>query len=110
MTKTSKPNKTQTEVAAFIAACNKHGFDYEVANGVVRISKRFTRGDLAAFSDCDMTASCVLDLAPLRGGSVWGTDGGSVGGHAALQSGFFRMNKSGSGARFLAALAATKGN
>lgn len=106
----SKPNKTQAEVAAFIAACNQHGFNYEVSNNVVRISKRFTPGDLAAFSDCDMIASRVLDLAPLRGGSVWGTDGGSVGGHVAVKNGHFVMNKSGSGARFLAALAAAKGN
>ena len=102
-------NKTQTEVAAFIAACAKHGFAYEVSNGIVRISKSFKPGDLDAFADCDAVASRILDLAPLRGGSVWGTDGGSVGGHAAVKSGYFRMNKSGSGARFLAALSAKHG-
>lgn len=101
-------NKTQAEVATFVAACTNHGFDYEVSNGIVRISKRFTPGDLDAFAECDAVASCILDLAPLRGGSVWGTDGGSVGGHAAVKSGFFRMNKSGSGARFLAALSANR--
>lgn len=106
----SKPNKTQAEVAAFIAACNQHGFTYEVDECLVRISKRFTPGDLAAFTACDAAYYEVLRLAPLRGGSVWGTDGGSVGGHVAVKNGRFVMNKSGSGARFLAALAAAKGN
>ena len=101
-------SKTQTEVAAFVTACTNHGFDYEVSNGIVRVSKRFAPGDLKAFAECDAVASCILDLVPLRGGSVWGTDGGSVGGHAAVKSGFFRMNKSGSGARFLAALSAKR--
>lgn len=101
-------NKTQTEVAAFVAACTNHGFDYEVSNGIVRISKSFKPGDLNAFVDCDAVASHILDLAPLRGGSVWGTDSGSVGGHVAVKSGFFRMNKSGSGARFLAVLSAKR--
>jgi hypothetical protein len=50
--------------------------------------------NIVATSD---TIISVLDLAPLKGGSVWGTDGGSIGGAVALQNGQFVMNKSGSG-------------
>jgi hypothetical protein len=37
----------------------------------------------------------ILTTLPHRGGSMWGTDGGSVGGYVALTNGHFEMNLSG---------------
>jgi len=98
-------NKTQEQVARFISECKLEGFSWSVVCGsVVRITKTFTPGDKDAFTACDMMASSVLAFAPLKGGSVWGTDGGSVGGHAGLTNGEFVLNKSGDGKRFISAL------
>lgn len=92
------------QAQAFVAACREHGFTWSASASVVRISKEFTPGDGYAFADCDMVAGDILALAPLKGGSVWGTDGGSVGGHVGLTHGRYELKKSGTGARFLAAL------
>jgi hypothetical protein len=46
----------------------------------------------------------ILDMAPLKGGSVWGTDGGSIGGHVGMKNGQYVLNKSGTGKRFTAAV------
>ena len=101
-------NKTQDQVARFISECHNNGFTWSIACGsVVRISKIFTPGDKDTFTACDMLAGSVLAFAPLKGGSVWGTDGGSVGGHVALTRGEFVMNKSGDGKRFIAVLRKT---
>lgn len=100
--------KTQDQVDAFIEACQKHGFSFEVGRSIVRIKRDFEPGDIEAFIECDMFAGSVLSLAPLRGGSIWGTDGNSVGGHVAIKRGQFVMNKSGEGSRFLKALAKAK--
>jgi hypothetical protein len=52
-----------------------------------------------------MFAEGVLSISGLKGGSVWGTDGGSVGGAVALQTGRFQLNKSGNnGKRFMVEL------
>jgi hypothetical protein len=101
-----KPTKAQEQALEFAVACKQHGFSYEInLGGSVRIFKEFTPGDKQAYSECDMMAGHVLGLAPLKGGSIWGTDGGSVGGYIGLQKGLFTMNKTGTGDRFLKALA-----
>jgi len=99
-------NTIQSNVSSFIAACKANGFTFDASrDSVIRIERRIAIGDKAAFCDCDMSASDILSLVPMKGGSVWGTDGGSIGGHAALMSGRFVMNKSGESAkRFMTAL------
>lgn len=91
-------NNIQAQVKTLLETAAKHKFTV-IADGntVIRITRKFQAGDRQAFCECDMMASSVLDLAPLKGGSVWGTDGGSIGGAIALQNGQFVMNKSGSG-------------
>jgi hypothetical protein len=89
----------------FTAACKQHGFTWSIRGSVLVIKKAIPINDEEAFVYCDMVYWDILALAPLRGGSIWGTDGGSVGGYAALKSGNFVMNKSGEGKRFLTALA-----
>lgn len=84
----------------------KCGFHWEiVSDSVIRIRKRFSSGDKVAFCQADSEAYDVLSHAPLKGGSIWGTDGGSIGGHVGLTNGEYVLNKSGeSGKRFVAAL------
>lgn len=91
-------NNLQAQVKTLIEAATKHKFNIvATSDTIIRITRKFEVGDRQAFCECDMMASSVLDLAPLKGGSVWGTDGGSIGGAVALQNGQFVMNKSGSG-------------
>lgn len=99
----SKAIENQQKVRAFVDACKQHGFQWQVvSDSLVRISKRFPAGDKNEFSNADMVAGGILALAPLKGGSVWGTDGGSVGGMSGLNKGEYVLNKSGeSGKRFL---------
>jgi hypothetical protein len=97
--------KDQQNAINFKNKCNQLGWNYNVHGSIVTITKSFTPGDKNGFCDCDGEYYSILSLAPLKGGSIWGTDGGGIGGMSALNSGFFKMNKSGSGKRFLNELA-----
>jgi hypothetical protein len=97
-------NKSLEQAKIFLSECKKHGFSVEVFNNVIKIKKRFSPGDKKAYTYCDMFGESVLSLAPLKGGSVWGTDGASVGGYVALTRGEYILNKSGSGSKFISAL------
>lgn len=98
---------TAGQLGLFLSAAREHGFTVSIASeNVVRITKAFAPGDNDAFIACDMFGGNVLALAPLRGGSVWGTDGGSVGGAYALNHGRYTLNKSGTSKRFMRLLAA----
>jgi hypothetical protein len=98
--------QAQIQVEAFINACLDNGFSWEIASpSILRIKKHFTPNDKNAYCECDMMGESVLSYAPLKGGSIWGTDGGSVGGHIGLTNGYYELNKSGEGKRFMLALA-----
>lgn len=98
-------SQVQTQVQAFVAAARAGGWRIEVKCGTtVTITKHFPAGDKAAYCDADMTAFGILALVPARGGSTWGTDGASVGGHVGLTNGYYTLNKSGTGKRFIDAL------
>jgi hypothetical protein len=88
-------------------SASKYGFTLEVRGGVLTVHSTFKGGDVSAwFRDCDMTYYSVLGLLPrTEPGSDWGTDGGSIGGMCAMQSGHFKMNRSGGSKRVLTALA-----
>ena len=93
-------NDIKAQVKALLETAAKYQFTVDASSDtVIRITRKFQAGDRNAFVECDMMASCVLDMAPLKGGSVWGTDGGSIGGMVAIQTGSFVMNKSGSGGK-----------
>ena len=88
--------KAKQTVSTFLDAARAEGFVVTVkAQTVVCVSRSFRAGDKDAFTDCDMTAPGLLDILGARGGSMWGTDGGSMGGAVALQTGEFRLNVSG---------------
>ena len=97
--------KAQQTSTAFLSAARAEGFVVTVKNpSVVSVSKSFTPGDKSVFTGCDMIASSILDKLGARGGSMWGTDGGSVGGAVALKSGNFSLNVSGVSKRVTTAL------
>lgn len=97
---------TKIQVLEFIAACQSAGFSiHAIGDSVVRITKSFTPGDASEFAACDSAAPSLLSMVPLKGGSIWGTDGGSVGGHSGLTRGRYELAKSGqTGKRFVQAL------
>lgn len=103
--------KVQEGVAEFAALVAETGFKVTVrkAGGseyLVTVQKQFEPGDVAAYALAESDAGQLLSYAPmLYPGSVWGTDGLSVGGHAGLTGGYMRLNKSGVGARWAKAAA-----
>ena len=98
--------KDEQNAQDFFDLCKKLGWVYLVKpTGVVSITKKFTPGDSNAYCDCDSESYTILSKVPLKGGSIWGTDSGSIGGHIGLTNGYYTLNKSGNGAaRFIKAL------
>jgi hypothetical protein len=99
--------QTPTEQARALAdAAKRLGFDYAVRGGILTITKKFPAGSVDGFVYCDMFYGSVFEHLPRTSdGSDWGTDGGSIGGATALNTGCFKMNRSGGSKRVLAALA-----
>ena len=97
-----KTKKNYAELAKkFADAVKAAGWTVRVHGQIITITKNFTPGDKEAFVKLDGEAFDLLSLVPLTGGSVCGTDGGSVGGHFAVQGGQYKLNKSfNGGARF----------
>ena len=86
-------------------SAQKYGFEIEVRGTVLTISKRIQPGNKEDFCEADMMYYSVLGKLPrTEPGSDWGTDGGSIGGMAALNTGMFKMHRSGGSKRVLAAL------
>lgn len=100
-----KPDNNQI-AKEFVSLVKKYGWNIILkSNSVIAIHKTFTPGDKVAFSNADMEAYGLLGMLPLKGGSVWGTDGGSIGGQVGLNGGYYTLNKSGSnGTRLFAAI------
>ena len=95
----------QQQAQDFVNKCKALGWSYTTRGSIVTIQKNFPIGDKNAYSDCDMESYSLLSMVPLKGGSIWGTDGGSIGGMVGLNGGYYRLNKSGNGSkRFLKAL------
>jgi hypothetical protein len=100
------PSKASETASAFLAAARAEGFQVIVKNpSVVTIFKKFPKGDKDAFVSCDMMAPGLLDMLGAKGGSMWGTDGGSIGGASALLQGAYSLNVSGVPKRVSASLA-----
>lgn len=97
--------QTPAEKAAhFKAKCAELGATYSARDTVVTVMKRFTPGDVAAYSDAESDCYTLLALVPNSGGSMWGTDSGSIGGHVGCTGGYCKINRSGVKKRFTAAL------
>jgi hypothetical protein len=94
------------DVSGWKSKVEAAGFRVSAHGCIVTLSRTFAPGDHSAFVDCDMFAEgYLLELPQTQPGSTWGTDGGSVGGYFAVQSGNFRLNRSGISKRVIAKLA-----
>lgn len=90
---------------AFKTKCNEFGFSIEVKSNVVSITKKFEVENTEEYLDCEELALTLMDMVPLKGGSIWGTTSDTVGSISALKHGRFVLNKSGfTGKRFINAL------
>lgn len=94
------------EVAAKVRAlAREYNARIEVRGTVVSATIRFTPGDARAYACAESDVSSIIYAIPAKGGSIWGTDGASVGGYVGLKGGYMTLNVSGVGARVAAALA-----
>lgn len=85
-------------------ACQQHGWKFEVRGVILTITKNIESNN-ESFCKADSEYGSILGLLPTTSaGSVWGTDGGGVGAISAMNSGIFKMNKSGGSKRVLNAL------
>lgn len=103
-TATSTPAQ---QAQKLLSIAKELGFTVTVRNGsILTVSKRIIPGDAASFADADMSVYSVLEQLPRTSpGSDWGTDGGSIGGMSAMQTGNFFMHRSGGSKQVLKALA-----
>jgi hypothetical protein len=96
--------KSPSELAVhFVAHCKKNDITIERCENNLTLTKRIPIGDGLAFADAESDCSIIYDL-PGGCGSVWGTDGASIGGMSALNTGRFRLNRSGVQRRVLKAI------
>lgn len=94
--------KTNEVAQHFVDECNKYNWNIEIrSSSVIAIRKNFTPGSEDEFTKCESEANYLLSILPLTGGSTWGTDGGSVGGHVGLSHGSFTLCKSGNNGKRL---------
>ena len=85
----------------FANKCLEYGITIErCAGSVLTLTKTFTPGSNEGYAEAESACSLIYS-APGKGGSVWGTDGGSIGGMEAMRTGLMRMNKTGVPKRFL---------
>lgn len=104
MTTTTKRTPIE-QSKALKAKADELGFTVAVRGSILTVSKRITPGSNESFADADMSVYSVLELLPRTSpGSDWGTDGGSIGGMSAMNTGRFVMNRSGGSVRILKAL------
>jgi len=89
----------------FVNHCRTNQITIERCENILTLAKRIPIGDGLAFADAENDCSIIYDL-PGGCGSVWGTDGGSIGGMTALNTGRFRLNRSGVQKRVLKAIKA----
>jgi hypothetical protein len=101
----------KTKAVKLLETAKKLGWDVHASHtGILCITKHFTAGSMEEFVECDMEYYEVLSLLPsTEPGTVWGTDGGGIGGISALNSGVFQMQKSGGSKRVLSAISKLKG-
>lgn len=101
----AKLSKNQEIAQNFIQKCKEYGFSFKVRDTVVSVSKTIATNNSEAFATAEnQSSSLLIDIPMTTPGSVWGTDGGSIGGLSAMQTGAFSMNQSGCSKRVLNAI------
>lgn len=98
-------SKSMIQAEQFVDAVKSAGWEISrVGGSIVTISKRIEPNNNKEFCAADMEYYGLLSLAPGKGGSIWGTDGGGIGALSAMKHGMFVVNKSGVQSRFINAL------
>lgn len=91
---------------AVIAKAKETGFALSVNRTTLSVRKVFTPGAHDAYTAAESDANTILGMVRMvEPGSVWGTDGNSVGGHIGLMRGYMELHKSGCAKRILSAIA-----
>ena len=99
----SKNRETAEQIATL---CDRYGWNWDVRGDILTLTKEFNPGDRDAFCQADQEYYSILCHLPCsRPGSVWGTSADGVGALTALNTGVFKINKSGGNKRVLTALA-----
>lgn len=93
-----------TDPASFKAHCTANGIAIAIRGSILTLTKHFTPGSASEYTAAESDVSILYDV-PGSGGSVWGTDGGSIGGMVGMNGGYMKLNKSGVAKRFISALA-----
>ena len=91
-----KTSKNEIIARDFLSRARDGFWNVRTRGSIVTIEKDILVGNAEAFADAEMDSSILLGMIPVTSpGSTWGTDGASVGGHVAMTTGHFVMNKSG---------------
>ncbi len=101
------PKLSPADVARNVVAKAKEwGFKITDANGTVfTVHKTFTPDDKAAYSSAESDANSLVNMVRrTESGSIWGTDGGSIGGAIGLKGGYMTLHKSGCSKQILSAI------
>ena len=85
----------------FLEYCNKHNIKIEHTNSILTIAKTFQPGSAKGYSNAESDCSIIYSVPTTEAGSVWGTDGLSIGGMVGMRDGYMRLNKSGCGKLWL---------
>lgn len=89
---------------------NRLGWTVHVRGSILTITKRITPGSNDSFAQADGEYYDILGRLPTTSpGSIWGTDGGGIGGMTAMNTGVFTMHKSGGSKAVLKQLVKLKG-
>jgi len=102
------PRAAPMTAETFLAKCRQYGVtidEIRPTQGFLKLSKRFTPGSKEGYTGAETDVGLIYETPTAGDGSVWGTDGGSVGGMIGLTSGHMHLSKSNVSKRFLAALA-----
>jgi hypothetical protein len=104
MTQQTEKPKPADIAKRFVQSCRSNQVEIEIRGSeILTLSKRIIAGDGNSFADAETDCSIIYNL-PGGCGSVWGTDGGSIGGMVAMQTGQFKLNRSGIQKRILKAI------
>ena len=91
---------------AFLSHCLANGVTIERCHGtLITLCKRFTPGSASEYAQAETDVSVIYSTKSVGAGSVWGTDGGSIGGAIGMRDGYMRLNKSNVGRQYVKALA-----
>lgn len=79
----------------FLDFCDRNKITIEECQGtMLTLCKRFTPGSASEYASAESDVSVIYSAKSVGAGSVWGTDGGSIGGMVGMQGGYMRLHKS----------------